>query len=126
MTRSGFEYILSKHVKTALLEQPSLAKKHISPHSLRHSCAMHTLKATHDIRKVSLWLGHAVKYIMRVFPVGPLEFLVRFAQHMLKYRLIQQLRENIKTGQALGWKETIFFHRQSYDLIKSDIFEYRF
>ncbi|WP_252097512.1 tyrosine-type recombinase/integrase [Pseudoalteromonas sp. NBT06-2] len=26
---------------------------------LRHSCAMQTLKATHDIRKVSLWLGHA-------------------------------------------------------------------
>lgn len=25
----------------------------------RHSCAMHTLQATHDIRRVALWLGHA-------------------------------------------------------------------
>jgi site-specific recombinase XerD len=30
-----------------------------SPHVLRHSCAMHTLAATGDIRKVALWLGHA-------------------------------------------------------------------
>jgi integrase/recombinase XerD len=59
MTRSGFEYILSKHVKKSLQALPSLAKKRISPHVLRHSCAIQTLKATHDIRKVSLWLGHA-------------------------------------------------------------------
>lgn len=59
MTRSGFEYILSKHAKAAALKQPSLAKKRVSPHMLRHTCAIHTLKATHDVRKVSLWLGHA-------------------------------------------------------------------
>ena len=59
MTRSGFEYILDKHVRTASAKQPSLAKKRISPHSLRHSCAMSTLQATGDIRKVALWLGHA-------------------------------------------------------------------
>ena len=59
MTRSGFEYILLKYVKIAELNQPSLIKKKVSPHVLRHSCAMITLQATHDIRKVSLWLGHA-------------------------------------------------------------------
>ena len=59
MTRSGFEYILAKHVKTAILKQPSLKKKRITPHVLRHTCAMHTLQATHDVRKVALWLGHA-------------------------------------------------------------------
>jgi site-specific recombinase XerD len=59
MTRSGFKYILSKHVITATTKHPTLAKKRISPHVLRHTCAMHTLQATHDVRKVSLWLGHA-------------------------------------------------------------------
>jgi integrase/recombinase XerD len=54
MTRSGFKYILSKHVAKATIKQPSLAKKRISPHVLRHTCAIHTLQATHDIRKVSL------------------------------------------------------------------------
>src|SRR5664279_1465233 len=59
LTRDGFEYILAKHVARATLRLPSLKKKRVSPHVLRHSCAMHTLDATHDIRKVALWLGHA-------------------------------------------------------------------
>lgn len=59
MTRFGFEYVLRKHVRTARRRCPSLASKHITPHSLRHSCAMLVLQATGDIRKVSLWLGHA-------------------------------------------------------------------
>jgi site-specific recombinase XerD len=59
MTRSGFEYILEKHVHTASKGCPSLATKRISPHILRHSCALTVLEATKDLRKVSLWLGHA-------------------------------------------------------------------
>jgi integrase/recombinase XerD len=59
MTRSGFEYILAKHSETAAAVQPSIIGKKVSPHVLRHSCAMHMLRATHDIRKVALWLGHA-------------------------------------------------------------------
>ena len=59
MTRSGFEHILKKHVQIAAKQCPSLTQKRISPHSLRHGAAMAVLQATHDIRKVSLWLGHA-------------------------------------------------------------------
>ena len=59
MTRSGFEYLLRHHVRCASKQTPSLLSKRISPHVLRHSCAMTVLGATHDIRKVSLWLGHA-------------------------------------------------------------------
>ena len=59
LTRDGFEYILTKHVAVASASAPSITKKRISPHVLRHTCAMHILDATHDIRKVALWLGHA-------------------------------------------------------------------
>lgn len=59
LTRSGFEYILAKHVAMAVAACPTLASKRVSPHVLRHTCAMHTLQATRDVRKVSLWLGHA-------------------------------------------------------------------
>lgn len=59
MTRSGFEYVLRKHVRRASGRCPALAAKHISPHVLRHSCALTVLEATKDLRKVSLWLGHA-------------------------------------------------------------------
>jgi site-specific recombinase XerD len=59
MTRWGFAYVLKRHVNIAVAGCPSLAKKRVSPHVLRHACAMMVLQATHDIRKVSLWLGHS-------------------------------------------------------------------
>jgi site-specific recombinase XerD len=61
LTRAGFEYVLRKYVTAAAERCPSLRTKRVSPHVLRHYLAMITLQATHDIRKVSLWLwlGHA-------------------------------------------------------------------
>lgn len=59
MTRAGFEYVLDKHARAAAATCPSLRGRSISPHQLRHSCAVIMLQATHDIRKVALWLGHA-------------------------------------------------------------------
>ena len=58
MTRAGFEYILDKHVRNAAKSCPSLRGRSVTPHQLRHSCAVIMLQATHDIRKVALWLGH--------------------------------------------------------------------
>jgi integrase/recombinase XerD len=59
MTRAGFEYVLDKHVRVAGDACPSLKGRAVSPHQLRHSCAILMLQATRDIRKVALWLGHA-------------------------------------------------------------------
>ncbi len=59
MTRAGFEYILDKHARAAAIKHPELAGRSVSPHQLRHSCAVMMLQATRDIRKVALWLGHA-------------------------------------------------------------------
>lgn len=77
LTRDGFEHILAKHVESASAVKPSLAKKRVSPHVLRHSCAMHTLDATRDIRKVALWLGHAsvqtTEIYVRADPTAKLE-----------------------------------------------------
>jgi site-specific recombinase XerD len=59
MTRAGFEYILQKHVHSAEQCCPTLSSKRVSPHVLRHTCALTILQATKDLRKVSLWLGHS-------------------------------------------------------------------
>jgi integrase/recombinase XerD len=79
LTRAGFEYILAKHVQTAAESCPSLSAKRISPHVLRHTCALTVLQATKDLRKVSLWLGHAhmqtTEIYTRVDPSVKLEAL---------------------------------------------------
>jgi len=58
-SRWGVAYVLRSHADTASLVCPSLRDKQVSPHVLRHTCAMIVLQATQDIRKVSLWLGHS-------------------------------------------------------------------
>lgn len=79
MSRHGFAHRLALHVTTAQQKQPSMTNKRVTPHTLRHSCAMHTLEATGDIRKVSLWLGHqtiqTTEMYLRADPVEKLDIL---------------------------------------------------
>jgi len=79
MSRAGFEYILDKHVSVATKSCSSLSGRSVSPHQLRHSCAVTMLRATRDIRKVALWLGHAdirtTEIYLRVDPTEKLEAL---------------------------------------------------
>jgi site-specific recombinase XerD len=46
LTRSGFEYILDKHVRTAAKQCPSLLSKRISPHCLRHYLPSRTMSSS--------------------------------------------------------------------------------
>ncbi|MCP3962753.1 MAG: tyrosine-type recombinase/integrase [bacterium] len=77
MTRAGFEYILAKHAAVAAQTCPSLKRRSVSPHQLRHSCAVLMLQATRDVRKVALWLGHAdvrtTELYLRIDPTEKLE-----------------------------------------------------
>ena len=77
ITRAGFEFVLDKHVRVAAKRCPSLCGRSVSPHQLRHSCALLMLQATRDIRKVALWLGHAdirtTEIYLRVDPSEKLE-----------------------------------------------------
>jgi site-specific recombinase XerD len=70
MSRWGFAYVLKQHVKAAQQQCPELRTKRISPHVLRHTCAMIVLQATQDIRKVSLWLGHSELATTEIYTRG--------------------------------------------------------
>ena len=58
MSRSGVEDRLAHAVTLAATKCPSLRKKNVSPHTLRHTTAMHLLQAGVDISVIALWLGH--------------------------------------------------------------------
>ena len=76
MTRKGFAYLLNKYAQTAMVRCLSLKEKHISPHVPRHGCAMMLYRATGDLRKVSLWLGHAQRQTTEIYlRVDPTEKL---------------------------------------------------
>ena len=59
LTRFGARLILQHHVKHAAQALPSLKHKRIHPHSLRHSTAVHLLKAGVDLSTIAHWLGHS-------------------------------------------------------------------
>ena len=58
LSHDSLGYLLSKHLATARARCPSLAKKRVSFHSLRHSCAMELLQSGVDRAVIALWLGH--------------------------------------------------------------------
>lgn len=59
ITRFGIGHILAKHVDAAKEKCVSLQGKKVTPHTIRHTTAMHLLRAGNDVHMVSYWLGHA-------------------------------------------------------------------
>lgn len=59
LTRYGVRYLLAKYCDLARKSTPTLRGKRLHPHSMRHSTAVHLLKAGVDISTISQWLGHA-------------------------------------------------------------------
>ena len=58
LSRDAVEHRLAIHLHAAATTCPSLAAKHITMHTLRHTAAMRLLHAGNDITVIALWLGH--------------------------------------------------------------------
>ena len=58
MCRSGVAQRLRLAVVRAADQQPSILKKQVSPHTLRHTTAMHLLQSGVPFNVIALWLGH--------------------------------------------------------------------
>src|SRR4051812_17316016 len=58
LTRPAVMARLHLAVQSAAIACPQLAKRPVSPHSIRHSTAMHMLQGGVDITVIALWLGH--------------------------------------------------------------------
>jgi site-specific recombinase XerD len=60
LTRDGVAYILHKYVSALAADnRPTLAHKRITPHVLRHSCAVALLQSGTDVTVIRDYLGHA-------------------------------------------------------------------
>lgn len=73
LSHDGLDYLLSKHVATAVTKGASLAKKRVTPHVLRHSLAMELLQNGIDRSVIALWLGHESMETTQVYLHANLE-----------------------------------------------------
>ena len=99
MTRRGFAKRLSLHAQTAAHSVPSITRKTVSPHLLRHACALHTLEATGDVRKVSLWLGHSsvqtTEMYLRADPTDKLDTLDKWRPPSLRKGMFKGVQDEL-------------------------------
>ncbi|MDB6040731.1 MAG: phage integrase family protein [Verrucomicrobiales bacterium] len=58
LSADAVQDLVNKHVAAARTKCPSLIKKRVTPHVLRHTAAMELLHAGIDRSMIALWLGH--------------------------------------------------------------------
>jgi len=58
LSADAVQHALATHVTAAQHKCPSLAKKRVTPHVLRHTAAMELLHAGVDRSLIAIWLGH--------------------------------------------------------------------
>lgn len=58
LTRYGLRHIIRTRIERAAQTFPSLKQKRVSPHTLRHTTAMHLLQSGVDLNVIRNWLGH--------------------------------------------------------------------
>lgn len=59
LTRDGVAYVIAKHVGRAAGSMPALRRRRVTPHVLRHSCAVALLQSGVDVTVIRDYLGHA-------------------------------------------------------------------
>ena len=59
LTRFGVGHILKAYARRAQASTPSISRKRVHPHTMRHTAAVHLLQAGVDLVSISHWLGHA-------------------------------------------------------------------
>jgi len=97
LTRFGVRYLLQKYCHLAQATTPTLLTKRLHPHSMRHSTAVHLLKAGVDITTISQWLGHASVTSTNRYATVDLE---------MKRKALQQAHPAGVTTSAPRWRRT--------------------
>lgn len=73
LTRFGVHALVERYAMIAATSRPSLAKKRVSPHTIRHTTATHLLRAGVDINTIRAWLGHVSLTTTNVYAEVDLE-----------------------------------------------------
>ena len=77
ITRFGIYTMVVRYVKIITQHLPSIGKKRVSPHTIRHTTATHLLRAGVDINTIRAWLGHVSINTTNIYAEVDLEMKAR-------------------------------------------------
>jgi len=97
LTRAGIKYILDKYVKEARTKNPAVLPDVISPHSFRHSKAVHLLHAGVNLVYIRDILGHA--------DLKTTEIYARIDGEMKRKALEEAFTNNIPSDTMPLWQQ---------------------
>jgi integrase/recombinase XerD len=105
--RFGISNIIGKYCIKAASAMPSLKTKTVTPHTIRHTTAMHLLKSGVEINVIRSWLGHA--YLKTTHRYVEIDLALK--QEALKSCELGNARSKIPSWQAspgiLAWLESL-------------------
>ena len=98
ITRFGIFSLVRRHVSKASESAPSLSSKRLSPHSIRHTTAMHLLKAGIDINTIRDWLGHVSVDTTNIYTEIDLEMKAKALSHCEIFEKTRPRKQWRKSG----------------------------
>ncbi len=90
ITRFGIHTLIRRSAVRASLIVPSIKEKKIGPHSIRHTTAVHLLRAGVDINTIRAWLGHVSLDTTNIYASVDLEMKADALAHC---EIVQQLKK---------------------------------
>ncbi|MDE2469964.1 MAG: tyrosine-type recombinase/integrase [Bradyrhizobium sp.] len=81
ITRFGIFTLVERYALRASGAVPSLLKKQVSPHTIRHTTAVHLLRSGVDINTIRAWLGHVSVDTTNIYAEVDLEMKAKALAH---------------------------------------------
>ena len=81
LTRFGIRTLVKRYALRAAGQEPSLLTKQVSAHTIRHTTAVHLLRAGVDINTIRAWLGHVSLNTTNVYAEVDLEMKAKALAH---------------------------------------------
>ena len=106
LTRFGVHTLVERHTLTASRRVPSLQAKRVSPHTIRHTTAMHLLRAGVDINTIRAWLGHVSLQTTHIYAECDLEMKSRALAHC-ETSLSQRSPRRPSAHRLMGFLKTV-------------------
>jgi site-specific recombinase XerD len=107
LTRFGVRHLLDRRCKAATTQMPSLNRRKVSPHTIRHTTAVALLRATGDIDAVSKVLGHASLNTTRIYTAADRSRLAETINSISSALLPAAMHEWKPDADLLVWLESL-------------------